>query len=376
VIEGTAFSIEEAIFDASLLPEGSRTPGTEAFHRAVTDYFQKSYASMGGQLTVVFAAGRIEVAWEPAAPDPAGPGAPAMASIGPLLQQRRFDEARPLLETLLQLEPEHPVALYNLGVLASEEGKLEEARLLLRRAVVANAGDDHAQANAQVALALAAMRLSDKAVARQALEAAIELEPQNSFALRSLGGLLVIAGAYAAGAERFRQALAVAPDDLIASFNLARALLELDAKEHRDEADQLLLQVIEAQPYGELANKAKELRGSIAARDLRADQPDGLRQDAVSYCLQALQLFEAMEQARFMAVISEVAAVGQAGLQINEPGTSRTLKNLPGTWSDLALACLIHVGMKRLTPDEDSGLGIEAEYQEAVRLHGAGGTKP
>jgi hypothetical protein len=33
------------------------------------------------------------------------------------------------------------------------------------------------------------------------------------------------------------------------------------------------------------------------------------------------------------------------------------------------LACLIHAGMKRLMPDEDSGLGIEAEYQEAVRLH-------
>jgi Flp pilus assembly protein TadD len=109
-----------------------------AFHRAVTDYVQKSYASMGGQLSVVFAAGRIEVAWEPAAPEPAGPGAPAMASIGPLLQQRRFDEARPLLETLLQLQPEHPEALYNLGVLASEEGRLEEARLLLRRAVMAN----------------------------------------------------------------------------------------------------------------------------------------------------------------------------------------------------------------------------------------------
>ena len=131
-MEGTAFTIEEATFDASLLPEGSRTPGTVAFHRAVTDYFQKSYASMGGQLSVVFAAGRIEVAWEPAAPE-----APAMVSIGPLLQQRRFDEARPLLETLLQLQPEHPEALYNLGVLASEEGRLEEARLLLRRAVIA-----------------------------------------------------------------------------------------------------------------------------------------------------------------------------------------------------------------------------------------------
>jgi hypothetical protein len=41
-----------------------------------------------------------------------------------------------------------------------------------------------------------------------------------------------------------------------------------------------------------------------------------------------------------------VAAVGQGGLQINEPGTSRSLKTLPGSWSALALACLIHVGME------------------------------
>ena len=88
-------------------------------------------------------------------------------------------------------------------------------------------------------------------------------------------------------------------------------MLELDPEEHRDEADRLLLQVIEAQPYSELAGKAKDLRGSIASRDLRADQPDGLRQDAVSYCLQALQLFEGMDQQRFLAVLSEVGAVGQ-----------------------------------------------------------------
>ena len=188
--------------------------------------------------------------------------------------------------------------------------------------MVANSGDAHAQANAQVALGLAALRQEDRAEARQALEAAIELEPQNAFALRSLGSLLVIAGAYAAAVKRFRQALKVAPDDLIATFNLAQALLELDPDEHRDEADRLLLRVIEAQPYGELADKAKDLRSSIAKRDLRADQPDGLRQDAVSYCLQALQLFEGMDQQRFLAVLSEVGAVGQGWLQINEPGTS------------------------------------------------------
>ena len=82
-MEGTAFSIDEASFDASLLPEGNRTPGKEEFHRAVTDTFQRSYPGMGGQLSVVFAAGRIEVAWEPAAAE-----APAMATIGPMRRWR------------------------------------------------------------------------------------------------------------------------------------------------------------------------------------------------------------------------------------------------------------------------------------------------
>ena len=39
-----------------------------------------------------------------------------------------------------------------------------------------------------------------------------------------------------------------------------------------------------------------------------------------------------------------MAALGLGGLQINERGTYRTFKILARTWSDLALACLIHVG--------------------------------
>jgi hypothetical protein len=45
---------------------------------------------------------------------------------------------------------------------------------------------------------------------------------------------------------RHRQALAVAPEDLITTYKLAQALLQLDPDEHRDEADRLLLRVIEA----------------------------------------------------------------------------------------------------------------------------------
>ena len=197
-----------------------------------------------------------------------------------------------------------------------------------------------AQANDQVVLALAAMRLGDKAEARQALETAIELDPGNSFALRSIGSLLVIAGTYAAAVESFSQALVAASDDLITTFKLA-------------------------QPYGEQADRAKDLRSSIARRDLRADQTDGLRQHVVSYCLQALRLFEGMDQQRFLAVLSEVGAIGQGGLQIDEPDTSLSFMTPPGSWSDLALARLIHVGMKRLMPGEDSGLAIGAEYEEA-----------
>jgi hypothetical protein len=38
-----------------------------------------------------------------------------------------------------------------------------------------------------------------------------------------------------------------------------------------------------------------------------------------------------MDQQGFMAVISEVAALGQGGLQINELGTSSGLNTLPGS---------------------------------------------
>jgi len=56
------------------------------------------------------------------------------------------------------------------------------------------------------------------------------------------------------------------------------------------------------------------------------------------------QLLEGMKHQRFLELLSEVAAVGQGGLLINETGTFRSPKTLPGTWSDLVLACLIHLG--------------------------------
>jgi len=44
-----------------------------------------------------------------------------------------------------------------------------------------------------------------------------------------------------------------------------------------------------------------------------------------------------------IAVIRELAAIGQGGLQINEPGTFYSLRNLPDSWADLPL--LEHLAM-------------------------------
>ncbi len=52
--------------------------------------------------------------------------------------------------------------------------------------------------------------------------------------------------------------------------------------------------------------------------------------------LPVAQFFKGMEQHRYIAVLREVAAVGQVGLQINESGNSRNLRTCqaPGaTWS-------------------------------------------
>ncbi len=112
-------------------------------------------------------------------------------------------------------------------------------------------------------------------------------------------------------------------------------LLELDSEQDRDVADRLLLQVIKPSRLVSWPTRPWICGGAVAARDLRADQPEGLRRDAVSYCHQALQLFDAMDQQRFIVVISEVAALGQGALSSTNrtaPACSRICRAPGVTW--------------------------------------------
>jgi Flp pilus assembly protein TadD len=355
------FVISEQEFDRSLLPKTGRQLGTDAFRQSVARYFRAQYAELGGETTVEFEDGAIAVTWIPGATD-----RDPMAAIVERLNAGDYQRAKPMLETLLQANPRDHDALYNLGIVYSDEGRLEEARDLLSRATEVDPRD----ANAWTALGVAALRAQDTEAARPALERAVGLEPENPHALRTLGTLYAMTGEHARAAATLRSALRSAPDDPVTLLTLGQALIAEDPASHAAEADALLSRVLALAPQGALAEKAEAAKRRIANRAFRAKAVGGLRPDAVMYCLAALERFEPMSQQQLAPILLELGALGQAGLKVNDPGKTYTLRSLPGAFSGLEIACLLHVGLKRLDPAAGSGMDLDAEYQAARALHG------
>ena len=86
------FSVPEAGFDLTLLPEAARLQGSQVFRDAVTTYYKDAYCEAGGRVDVGFSEGQIEVIWEPEAGQ-----VPASATITAHLEAGRYDEADRLL---------------------------------------------------------------------------------------------------------------------------------------------------------------------------------------------------------------------------------------------------------------------------------------
>ncbi len=140
----------------------------------------------------------------------------------------------------------------------SDRMQLSEARELLGRAVELDPGD----ANAQVALGIAALRDKDPDAAQGPLEKAVVLEPRNPFALRTLGQLLLMKDNAPAALPHLRAAATVAPDDPINLFTYAQCLLGIDEASHAAEADELFKRALQLAPVGELAEKIKTSSGA------------------------------------------------------------------------------------------------------------------
>ena len=155
------------------------------------------------------------------------------------------------------------------------------------RAVQLDPGD----ANAQVALGIAAMRDNDPEAAQGPLEKAVVLQPRNPFALRTLGQLYLMKGNQKAALPHLRAAASVAPEDPINLFTYAQGLLAIEGGYNEAEADELFQRALRLAPTGELAEKIKHHQRRLAARVLRANANGQPRMDAVMYLSSALETY-------------------------------------------------------------------------------------
>ena len=278
------------------------------------------------------------------------------------LKQGKLAEARQLLDLLLKDYPNDTDLLYNLGMLCTDMGELDRAVELLRRCVELAP----TKANAYVALGFALSRRGEAAAAKANSAKALEFEPGNPHAHRNLGGIIGNEGDYDKAIAHLQQALAKLPDDPLVLCGLGLCLFR---KEHFEEADSYLKRYL---ALGKLpqTEDAKGLRREILNRDLHKQ---GLRPDAVFYCLGALELFKDKPDEYVRKVTFETGLLGRSGLDVNNPDRKYRLKSLPGKLSGLHIVSITYVGFRRIDPSVDIGTDLARESVAARKLFDSGG---
>ncbi len=213
---------------------------------------------------------------------PAGEGA-AMADIFDLLraglahhQAGRLKEAEDAYRAALATEPDHPKALYLLGVLCMGADRLGEAVDLLRRAVAAAPDDTDARFN----LGNALYRQGDLESALAEYRAVAERRPGYAEVFANLGRVYQQLGQTAAAIEACRTAIARKPALAEAHTNLGLALLAANRIAEAIEAFEAVLarQPDSAAAHANLANALHRARryseAAEAARAALARGPD------------------------------------------------------------------------------------------------------
>ena len=137
-----------------------------------------------------------------------------------LQRQSRLPEAEGLYRAVLQRLPDHPQALFNLGLIRVRRGEIENAIELFRKALEQN--PDFAEAQNAIGIALRLNGREQEALAHYA--AALAIKPDYAEVENNLGFALQALGRHAEAVEHFRQALALAPGYFEAETNIGAAL--------------------------------------------------------------------------------------------------------------------------------------------------------
>lgn len=359
--EPVSFQIPLEDFDLSLLPVDAALLRSDPAMRAsaIREFYQEAFRRLGGAATVIVHDATVSVAWQPESGDAADQ---LLAHAIGLLKHGNTAAAEPILRTLIARNPENADALYILGMMLSDQGRLEESIETLHHHLESAPG----HSNGWAALGVAQARRNAISDAIESLERALELDPHNAHALRNLAAIHAKASP-ARALPLLHEAARLLPHDQRAQYGLAQCLLQL---ERTGEADSLLLKTIDLDPLSEIAELARTDRSRIAQATLRAKLPKGPRPDAVLYCLDALQRFRDLGEAQTKTITFEIAMLGRAGFDINSPEKKYVLKSLPGHFSGLHLVSMMYVGMKSLAPNADAGIDLSKEYAQAKAQFG------
>lgn len=123
----------------------------------------------------------------------------------------------------------------------------------------------------------------------------------------------------------------------------------------------------------DIAELTRAARRKMAHETMRDHVGEGLRMDAVFYCLDAIKRFREMGDTKMRAAVYEIAVLGRGGLDINDSAKRYTLTSLPGEFSGLHLVSLMYVGFRQIDPSSDGGIDLSKAHAEAENLPGASG---
>jgi Flp pilus assembly protein TadD len=346
--------------DPALLPADSRELGTDGFRLAVTRVLQGAYESLGGKARIIFddASRTLTVYWAKH-----GTFASVEQRATEALKQGDTSIAVPLLKAIIAKTPGDATALYNLGMIYSDQRRLDQAVELLRQAAEIDPQNPHIF----VAMGVAHARAEDFGAAIQSLHQAVQIDPDDTFAHQNLGACLLKQGDADEAAVHFRKSLSAAPDNLQSQFGLAQALEIMGRMHDADEVYQALIRVAGHSPVGELAKEGRTRIAHVLMRQ-RGEQ----RPDVLMYCLGALERFADMTTEQIQNVGHEIAILGMRGLDINDPAKKYALKSLPGDFSGLHLVSIMYVAFQHFAPGTDVGIDLSNEYALAKEMFEAG----
>jgi Flp pilus assembly protein TadD len=347
--------IKIADYDLSGLPEAFQNSNAEGFEDVLKKHIREEYSADGQFTKVSIEQDTLIIAEDLDAKTKADEGLD-------VLQRGIYSTGKTIFEELFAQYPTNPIVLYNLGIVYSDEGNLAKAIAMLTELTKIKPDYVHGW----VALAVAYMRHEQINAANQAAQTALKLAPNDPYALRTAGYIASKLSEEGASAL-LENAVRAAPKDPIAILALAENLLTT----HDDEAikkrvSALLAQVIAVAPGSIHAERAEEISRDIAHQKFR--QTSRLNQDAVNYCLSALEKFKGLSTQEIKGVALETATLGQSGLDVNNPDKTYRLRSIPGDYTGLHVVCILYAALQQVAAGQDVGFDIKAEYEAALKL--------